>query len=157
MKAFSQLTVNVSDRFSAFSNLHNWKYIAEIGQLTIYYAPNPAYQINYVYSSIVIRDSRIYDFDNKTFPGILFTNITFEPRCFEPKHYIDFKPPYVFVADPYWPSVSVFDQGGYRIIELAYAKTAQYASDQNITDINYHHFFSHCPRKTFQLFGECYS
>ena len=109
--------------------------------------------MDYVYSAISIRDSRIYDFSNKTFPATIFNNITFQPRCAEPKIYLDFKAPFVFVADPYWPIVSVFDQGGYRIIEIAYFDLKQYDFSQDITEVNYHHFSSPCPRRTFEHKG----
>lgn len=108
-----------------------------------------------MYSALTIRDSRIYDFDNQTFPGTLFTNITFEPRCSDPQIYLDFKPPYVFVADPYWPIVTVYEQGGYKIITVGLSKLSQYDASQNFTEINYHKFYSPCPPKTFEYRGNC--
>lgn len=155
IRAYSELAVMFSDRFDAIENERRWKFIAEYGQLTVYFAENPAIEMNYVYSSFTIRDSRIYDFDNQTLPGTLFTNITLEPRCAEPKIYLDFKPPFVFVADPYWPIVTVYEQGGYKIITLALGKLPQYDFNQNISEINYNHFYSPCPFNTFEYRGDC--
>jgi hypothetical protein len=154
-KPFSQLTVAFSDQYAAIENERRWKFIAEFGQLTVYYGENPAIKFDHVYSSLTIRDSRIYDFDNQTLPGTLFTNITLEPRCADPKIYLEFKPPYVFVADPYWPIVTVYEQGGYKIITLALGKLPQFDYMQNITEINYNHFYSPCPMKTFEYRGDC--
>jgi hypothetical protein len=69
-----------------------------------------------VYSAFNVINSRIYDFDNKTFPGTLFTNIPLQPRCQEPQIFLDFKPPYLLRADPYWPIVTMYEQGGYKIL-----------------------------------------
>lgn len=100
-------------RVAPVSNKRNWKYIAEFGQLTIYFAENPAHKLDYVYSSISIKNSQIFDFSDETFPGILYNNITFSPRCFEPRLYLNFKPPFVFTIDPYWPTFKVYEQGKY--------------------------------------------
>jgi hypothetical protein len=41
--------------------------------------------------------------------------------------YLDFKPPYVFVANPYWPAVAVYEQGGYKIFDMWLSKLPQYS------------------------------
>lgn len=94
--------------------------------MTIYYADNPEFKTDYVYSSINIRDTQIFDFADETFPGTLYNNITFPPRCFGPRIYINFKPPYTFVVDPYWPIFHLYEQGGYKIAEIAYSDLPQY-------------------------------
>ena len=99
----------------------------------MYYGGNPAWKIDYVYSQFNISGSQIVTFNGESFPGTLLTNVTFEPRCSEPKHYLDFKAPYVFVADPFWPTVSVYEQGGYKILELSYSKLSQMNFDQDKT------------------------
>ena len=104
----------------------------QTGQLTIYYGPNPDMQLNYEFNQITIRDSKIYDFRGNPFPSAIFKNITFEPRCNEPQAYLAFTPPYTFVADPYWPTVSVYEHGGYKIQEISYFKLPQFDFWQNI-------------------------
>ena len=86
---------------------------------------------------------------------MLFNNITYSPRCFEPRKYLGFKPPYVFEIDPYWPTVNVYEQGKYKILEVSYSKLPQYDYEQDIREVNYYHQHSPCPKKTFKYLGDC--
>lgn len=157
VKSFTKLMVNYPDVFPTLTNERGWNFTAQFGQLTIYYAAEPSRKIDYIYAQFEIRDSNIYDFNNRLFPATLFQNITYPPRCSEPRKYLDFQAPFVFVADPYWPIVSVYEQGGYKLFELSVSDLSQLVYGQNISQINYHHFFSPCPRKTFELKGKCVS
>jgi hypothetical protein len=114
-------------------NDRKWRFSAQFGQLTISHEDDPSISIVYIYSTVTVRDSRIYDFRNVSFPGVLFNNISFEPRCSDPQSYIDFKPPYVFVANQYWPSVTVYEQGGYKILDIWLGNFPQYNTGQNKT------------------------
>ena len=83
--------------------------------MTISFSENPEFKTDYVYSTLVIRDSQILDFNGRTFPGAIFNNITYHPRCFGPRIYINYKPPFTFVADEYWPIFHLYEQGRYKI------------------------------------------
>lgn len=65
-----------------------------------------------------MNNSQIYDFNNDFFPQAIFPNITYTPRCLEPRLYLNFKPPFVFVADPYWPIFRLYEQGRYKVVEV---------------------------------------
>jgi hypothetical protein len=58
-------------------------------------------------------------------------------------------------VDPYWPIVNVYDQGGYLILQIALSKLPQYDYNQDLTEINYHKYYSPCPSRTFVLRGDC--
>ena len=155
IRAYSNLDVDFTTRINPVANERRWKFIAEFGQLTIYYGDNPALKHDYVFSFISIKNSRIYDFSDRSFPASIFNNITFAPRCAEPRIYLEFKPPFVFTIDPYWPVVTLYEQGGYKVIEIPYYDVPQYDFDQDIREVNYHHFDSPCPRRTFEHLGDC--
>ena len=63
-RAYSNLYVDFMTRVPAVSNKRKWKYIAEFGQLTIYFAENPAHKLDYVYSSLSIKNTKIFDFSD---------------------------------------------------------------------------------------------
>lgn len=96
--------------------------MAQFGQLDVYFDQNPDKAASYVYSRFKFNNSQIEDFNSKTFPSAIFSNITFEPRCFQPRIYLNFKAPYIIMADPYFPKVTVMEQGGYKVFEFIYAK-----------------------------------
>jgi hypothetical protein len=75
--------------------------------------------VNYQYITFLVNNSQITDINSKTFPSAIFTNISFTPRCVEPRLYLDFKPPFLFVADPYWPVFTLYEQGRYKILEFS--------------------------------------
>ena len=108
------------------SNKRNWRFSARFGQLTIAFADNPSMRLDYVYSSVMIRDLQIFDFTDSTFPGAIYNNITFHPRCLGPRAYLNFKPPYVFAIDPYWPIVHIYEQGRYEVATIAFGDLPQY-------------------------------
>lgn len=94
--------------FSPLNNLRNWQFNALAGQLDISQYNNNGIFVSYSYASFIINNSIITDFNGQTFPAAIFPNITFSPRCLEPRLYLDYKPPFVFVADPYWPVFTLY-------------------------------------------------
>lgn len=63
-------------------NDNGWGFMAQFGQLDVYYDEDPYKSISYVYSRFKLNNSQIQDFNSQTFPSAIFSNITFEPRCF---------------------------------------------------------------------------
>lgn len=115
MIAKSQFQVNFNDAFPTLTNNRNWTFNAQYGQLTIANGGNAGLSESYTYARFNMNNSNILDFNGISFPGAIFPNITFAPRCLEPRTYLNFKPAYVFVADPYWPIFTLYEQGRYKV------------------------------------------
>lgn len=111
--------------FNTITNTRNWQFTAGAGEMGISQADNNGITITYSYASFSINNSQIVDFNGKTFPAAIFPNITYQPRCFEPRLYLDFKPPFLFVADPYWPVFTLYEQGRYKILQVSLNKVFQ--------------------------------
>lgn len=112
----SQLTVPFGGTYNPLTNTRGWVFNAQFGQLDIYYAADPGQIISYVYSTFKFNNSEIQDFNGRSFPAAIFSNISYLPRCFQPRTYLDFKPPFIIYADPNWPRLAVIQQGGYKIL-----------------------------------------
>jgi len=112
--------------FNTLTNLRNWQFSAALGELRISLAENNGISVSYSYAGFLMNGSRIMDFTGRTFPAAIFPNITYQPRCFEPRLYLDFKPPFVFVADPYWPKFTLYEQGRYKVLEVSLNSVLQY-------------------------------
>lgn len=111
----SQKSVSFADKFGPIVNDGSWEFATFLGQFEITQINDAGLFVGYSYSSFTLNNSWIYDFPGNTFPATIFPNISFPPRCVEPRLYIDFKPPYVLVLDPFWPIASVYEQGRYKI------------------------------------------
>ena len=116
----SEISINFVTSFPEVNNLRNWQYFTSFGQLDILNLDNPGIKVSYSYSALTIKNSQILDFNGDFFPTTIFPNITFPPRCLEPRLYLDFKPPYVLVLDPFWPIATVYEQGRYKILQVGY-------------------------------------
>lgn len=117
--------------FNTLTNIRNWQFSAGAGELTISQADNNGIFISYTYASFNINNSQIEDFNGNTFPAAIFPNITYQPRCFEPRLYLDFKPPFVFVADPNWPVFTLYEQGRYKVLEVSLNNVLEYQAWQD--------------------------
>jgi hypothetical protein len=117
--------------FNTLTNLRNWQFSAAAGELRISLAENDGISVSYPYAGFIMNGSRIVDFIGRTFPAAIFPNITYQPRCFEPRLYLDFKPPFVFVADPYWPKFTLYEQGRYKVLEVSLNSVLQYQAWQD--------------------------
>lgn len=49
------------------------------------------------------------------------------------------------MADPYWPRLTVMEQGGYKIFEFTYAKMSEFTYQQEERQIHYMRQFGVCP------------
>lgn len=110
------MAVTFMDIFNTLTNIRNWQFSAMAGELSISQADNNGIYVSYTFAKFTIKNSQIIDFNDNTFPAAIFPNITYQPRCFEPRLYLNFKPPFVFVADPNWPVFTLYDQGRYKIL-----------------------------------------
>ena len=151
----SQLSVNFVTRFGPISNKNRWDFECSFGQFDVYQRDNPGLGVSYSFSAFTLNNSWIYDFPGNTFPGAIFPNITYTPRCLEPRLYINFKPPYVLVMDEYWPIASVYEQGRYKIAEVSYASIYQPQAWQQQRRLEFRNEHSVCPPYTFKFKGQC--
>lgn len=71
IQSYSQLTFSFDGTFT-FNNQRNWNFFAENGQVTISRVDNLDINVIYVFSKIIIRDTKIYDFNNVDFPAAMF-------------------------------------------------------------------------------------
>jgi len=126
----TQLNVKFTSTYGPLVNDNGWGYMAQFGQLDLYFDEDPDKSSSYVYSRFKFNNSQIQDFNSDTFPAAIFSNITFEPRCFEPRVYINFKAPYIIMADRYFPKLTVMEQGGYKVFEFIYAKKSEFTYQQ---------------------------
>ena len=95
----TQATVGFAVRFGPILNQRNWEFSTFLGQFDIVQFDNPGLSVSYAFSSFKLNNSLIYDFPKNTFPAAIFPNITFTPRCVEPRIFITFKAPYTLVLD----------------------------------------------------------
>lgn len=153
--AQSQYQVNFVDQFPTIQNLRGWSYSASFGQLNINNNGNAGLGISYTYARFTMNNSNILDFNGRAFPAAIFPNITFAPRCFEPRLYLDFKPPYVFSADPYWPTFTLYEQGRYKVFTMTYSQLSKYDEPYKIRELNFNWEYSVCPEYTFEFKGNC--
>ena len=128
----TQMTVGFMTMFNSVTNERNWEFNAGGGQLSITQVENNGITIGYSYAAFTLNNSQILDFNGRTFPASILPNITFQPRCAEPRLYLGFKPPFVFVADPYWPKFTVYEQGRYKVLELSVNTIYQYEAWQDL-------------------------
>lgn len=77
----SQLAVNFLSTLGPINNQRNWTYEIGTGQLDIYNYNDPGLGVHYSYSQFIINNSYIGDFNRAPFPGAIFPNITYQPRC----------------------------------------------------------------------------
>ncbi len=141
------------DDLGTITNRNDWRFTVAFGELAIFKAQNPEISLDFSFSRIFIENSQILDFNGDSFPGAIFPDIKFPPRCSEPRIYLDFKPPFVFTADPYWPTFTAYDQGGYKIIELSYSDLSNVENPHFERTNHFYQYFSVCPDRTFQYRG----
>jgi hypothetical protein len=108
------------DNFPELINQRDWVFYTNLGQLNIEQYNDAGLSTHYSYSRFTINNSFIGDFLLTPFPGAIFPNITYWPRCLEPRLFIDYKPPYVFVIDPFWPIATVYEQGRYKVVQVRF-------------------------------------
>lgn len=95
----TQVTIPFIYQFGPVTNQRNWDFSVYMGQFEISQLDNPGIAVSYSYSSFKLNNSLIYDFPGNTFPLTIFPNITFQPRCLEPRIYMNYKAPYTLVFD----------------------------------------------------------
>lgn len=148
--AASQMEVTFGTNFPSVKNLRGWTYsVPGSGQASIYLTSNPQIGVDYFYNQFKLNNSQILDFNQNSFPGVIFPNITYNPRCLEPRLYLNFKPPFVFAADPYWPILTVYEQGRYKILEMTYSQLSPFYSPHRRRSLNFYNEYSVCPPYTF--------
>lgn len=76
------MNIGFINSFPTVNNLNKWQFIASMGQLDISQYDNSGIIISYSYANININNSQINDFNSNTFPGAIFPNISFYPRCY---------------------------------------------------------------------------
>lgn len=153
--AASQLSVTFINAYNTVTNLRNWDFTAAAAQLTISQTDNNGISISYAYQGFTMNNSQINDFNGNTFPAAIFPNITYTPRCLEPRHYLDFKPPYVFSIDPYWPIFRLYEQGRYKVVEINFNQVIDYQAWQSQYRLQSRNEPNVCPPYTFELNGSC--
>ncbi len=104
---------------------------------------------SYVYSGLRINNSQLIDMSPATFPASIWDKITYQPRCFEPRMYLNYKAPFIIMADPYWPKITVMEQGGYKIFQESYAKRSEFFNINEEKDVHFIKYFGMCPDETF--------
>lgn len=95
----TQANIGFTYQFGPIINQKKWEFSTFMGQFEIAQSDNPGLFVAYSFSSFKLNNSLIYDFPGNTFPATIFPNITFTPRCMEPRIYITFKAPYTLVLD----------------------------------------------------------
>ena len=63
--------------------------------------------------------------------------------------------PYVFAIDPYWPTLRVYEQGRYQLIDLSFGYLPQYDFDPGYSPFYFAPTYSPCPLRTFEHLGDC--
>jgi len=116
--------------FTVLNNQRDWQFLASFGQLDIMQFSNNGISTSYSYARFILNNSQIVDFNGNTFPSAIFPNISFKPRCVEPRLYLDFKPPFVFVADPNWPIFTLYEQGRYKVLQVSLSTVYQATAEQ---------------------------
>jgi hypothetical protein len=135
--AATEMSVSFMNMFDSIVNERNWMFSAQAGQLSISQSDNNAITVSYSYSTFTINNSQIVDFNGNTFPAAIFPNVTFQPRCQEPRLYLNFKPPFLFVANPYWPVFTLYEQGRYKVLEVSLASIFQNSAWQDQYRLQY--------------------
>lgn len=151
----SNLTVGFVDQFEPFVNKRDWEFFAGFGQLDIRMFSNPGIAISYTYARFLLNNSLILDFNGDTFPKAIFPNITFQPRCQGPRIYLNYKPPFVFHADPYWPIFTLYEQGRYKVFSMSYNQLYGVEAYQENERYSFRHEAHPCPPYTFEFKGNC--
>lgn len=101
-------------------NRNNWNFTVKNGELRITSAlTGTSFNLfqRYIYSAFKLENSRFIDnVLERQFPTSILNNITYHPSCSRPKVYTSWHAPYTIQADPYWPMVSFYEQGKYKVL-----------------------------------------
>ena len=68
---------------------------------------------------------------------------------------MNFKPPFVFQIDPYWPTFKIIEQGGYELIDLSFSDLSTYDFQNGYSNFYFGKINSPGPINSFEYKGDC--
>jgi len=115
----SWAAITTASTLQPMTNQGGWTLSASNGRLILTSSTNSNQSISIVYTAFSIFPVAVQDQNGNIPPDVDFPKLRYQPRCGY-LEYFDFKSPYLFSFDQYWPYFKVTDQSGYPIVELAY-------------------------------------
>lgn len=156
MYSTSWETVTTLSSLQPITNTGGWKLSASNGRLLMASTVNPNQTVSLDYTSFSIYPIAVQDQYGNEPPLVSFPKLRYEPRCGY-LDYFNFKSPYLFYFDEYWPYFRVSDQSGYPIIELMYP-SVDCVSDYGLAeDREWNCRVWMCPPQLFSFRGSCVS
>lgn len=117
---------------------------------------NTTQTVTYNYSRFSLYPGTFKDSNDSEPPKISFPNVRYEPRCGY-LEYVNFKSPYLFQFDEYWPYFRVSDQTGYPIVEIMFPQIDCVRDYGLALDSEFNCRVWFCPSELFSHKGTCVS